>query len=143
MIMDDFKIDIFEQETGNSFPLFYTLNKKETCNLYNHFCDKMNIKELHVSSFELFQRKGVPLNDFNALNEEFKFMNLLSFLKVNCDFIFINWDNFQTIDKMCTQDFSNYFYDIWFPSSDDILLFSFYMDFIIMIRHDGVIYYIK
>ncbi len=39
----------------------------------------MNIKELHVSSFELFQRKGVPLNDFNALNEEFKFMNLLSF----------------------------------------------------------------
>ena len=31
--MDDFKIDIFEQETGNSFPLFYTLNKKETCKI--------------------------------------------------------------------------------------------------------------
>lgn len=44
---------------------------------------------------------------------------------------------------MSINELDKYFYDIWFPIADDIDLFDKSLSWILSIRHDGCITYIK
>mgnify|MGYP003289909368 FL=1 len=57
------------------------------------------------------------------------------------EYLYVVWDEFQTIDRFMFDDINNYFTDIWYSITDDILLFDKNLKIIFLIRHDGVIFY--
>jgi len=57
--------------------------------------------------------------------------------------IYINWYQFDDIDLINTSDLNKYFDDIWFPSADDIDLFDESLNWIVSIRHDGNVCFLK
>ena len=141
--MEKYKIDLFEKETGNLFPPILKLNKTD-CNIcYHHFQEMIHVYNSNVSVFENFQSNALFIEKYNALDENFNILDVFTELKLSSNVIYVDWDEFQTIDKFQTLDFSNYFSDIWFPSSDNIIIFPEDMTILIMIRHDGAIYGIK
>ena len=138
--MDDFKIEMFEKEKGECFPTFYKLNNLDCDMLYDLFSKIMQVSDCFPSVFAIFERNSDFIEEFNALEDDFHYSSLMSYLGLTNDITFINWDDFKEIDVMKTNDFSKYFYDIWFPSSDNIICFPPDMSLLIMIRHDGAIF---
>ena len=141
--MEKFKIDLFEKETGNPFPSFQELSKTDCNTCYRHFQEKTQEYDYQVSVFDNFQSNALFIEKYNALDENFDILDVFKELKLSSDIIYIDWDEFQTIDKLQTHDFSKYFSDIWFPYSDNIIIFPQDMTILIMIRHDGAIFYLE
>ena len=88
------------------------------------------------------RRNEIYINNFDANNEQdFNIKKIFQHLDKDVTFkVYINWFRFDNIDQMKFNDFSTYFYDIWFPSVDDIDLFDESYSWIVSIRHDGMIY---
>ena len=121
--MDSFKIKLYEQEYNKPFPSFKHLTIRE--------CEV--IKKKFFFDFQV---------DNDANNEQdFNIKKIFQHLDKDVTFkVYINWFRFDNIDQMKFNDFSTYFYDIWFPSVDDIDLFDESYSWIVSIRHDGMIY---
>ncbi len=141
--MDAFKIELFEKETGKAFPDFRTLDKEECAVLCRRFCGKMQIPKLKMPAVGYLERKGAFVENFNALQDGFNVSELFACLKVTADIIYVCWDNFETIDIMSLQDFSRHFDDIWFPAADNIIVFPQEMSFVLLVRHDGAVYFYR
>ena len=56
--------------------------------------------------------------------------------------MYINWSDFKDIDVLDLEDVLRYFYDIWFPGMDDIEIFDETFNWLVSIRHDGVVSYV-
>ncbi|MHA6698046.1 hypothetical protein [Chryseobacterium sp. A321] len=138
--MDDFKKDLFKKEYKKDFPCYFELEKEDCIEFKKRVIDKFRLKK---DNFENSLRDNhFFLDDANAEDDNFDFLSLLNNLNIKKEeYLFINWNSFENIDKFSLNDFYNYFEDIWFPASDDIDIFNENLDWIISIRHDGVIYY--
>jgi hypothetical protein len=53
--------------------------------------------------------------------------------------VLLNWLRFDNMDRLAFSDLSQYFDDIWYPSSDDIDIFDDTLDWFVFIRHDGCV----
>ena len=79
------------------------------------------------------------LSEIDA-NSDFKLINTLKCLKIKyLDSLYLNWYKFDNIDAIALKDLDKYFYDIWYPGSDDIDIFDSNLTWIVSIRHDGYI----
>lgn len=136
--MENFKIDLFKEEYNIDFPYFTHLTKEECDFFIREIINKYNIKNSEKLVEELNIVQSV-IHDFNA-DENFKLVDLFENYNIKYNSkIFINWYKFDNIDEMELVDLDKYFYDIWFPSSDDIDLFDESLNWILSIRHDGCI----
>lgn len=139
--MENFKLDLFKKDYGFDFPPFTHLSKSESLTLRKRLCEKYgntNISTL-VKDICLGQKY---LEEINA-KEEFKLIETLKYLKIKfLDNVFINWYKYDDIDIISLNEFDKYFYDIWYPSSDDIEIFDNNLNWIVSIRHDGCLSYI-
>jgi hypothetical protein len=139
--MEDFKVDLFKEEYKINFPNYIHLPESDCLELIRVISEKYKIsvdslaKELNsIQSF---------LGDVNA-KDDFKLIDVLNRLSIKPPSqIYINWYRFDDIDVFDIIDLDKYFYDIWFSSSDDIDLFDESLDWIISIRHDGCISFVK
>ncbi len=137
--MEEFKIDLFEDKTGIKFPKFYTLSKYECEFYYNKFCNIFKYKKENNenSIFEHIQNHGFFF-PCNATSDAFSVRLLMD---KTIEYVYVVWDEFQTIDRFIFDDINNYFNDIWYSITDDILMFNEDLKIIFLIRHDGVIFY--
>ena len=139
--MDSFKIKLYEQEYNKPFPSFKHLTIRE-CEviLKKFFFDFLVDNDLKLVNE--IRRNEIYINNFDANNEQdFNIKKIFQHLDKDVTFkVYINWFRFDNIDQMKFNDFSTYFYDIWFPSVDDIDLFDESYSWIVSIRHDGMIY---
>lgn len=98
---------------------------------------------LHVCTIDTLISKIGTLNFipyFNTNNEtECQLSELFNTLAFSLSNVFINWYRFDDIDKMSLKDLDQYFYDIWFPATDDIDIFDDTFKWIVSIFHDGII----
>jgi len=60
--------------------------------------------------------------------------NICPFLNEN-DYIYIDFDGFNTIDKITLNDFVNNLTNIWYPDSDDISIFDEKCEWVLNIYH--------
>lgn len=75
--MENFKIDLFEKETGELFPSFQKLNQTD-CNIcYQHFRKNIKVYDLHESVFDNFQSNGSFIEKYNALDDHFSLSETL------------------------------------------------------------------
>jgi len=138
--MDEFKISLFEREHELSFPKYKTLSNIETQKLVDNLTEKYSI---NTSNLVLaLASKQIFYDETNGL-EGFELKKILANLGIKSSReIFINFYKFEKIDVLNIDDLDKYFYDIWFPSSDDIDLFDESLDWILSIRHDGCISFV-
>lgn len=137
--MEDFKIELYEEETKQKFPWFQKLTNEQCTTLRRKLfeavgCENNSNDIKNLEFIDTIQR-NIP--EFNA-EENFNLTGLFQFLElVTTEKVFINWYRFDDIDEFYTKDVATYFEDIWFPSADDIDIFDNTFSWIVSIRHDG------
>jgi len=139
--MENFKIELFENEHQQSFPVYRALTKPECQKLLDSVSTKYGINPSNfaagLASIQSFYGESNATEEFSLINT----FNNLS-IKYMSD-IFINWYNFERVDVFRADTLDKHFGDIWFPISDDIDLFDKSFGWILSIRHDGCITFIK
>ncbi|GAA4034803.1 hypothetical protein GCM10022409_19080 [Hymenobacter glaciei] len=138
--MDDFKIALFEREHSNRFPPYETLTYEGCGRIRTSLASKYG-----VNSFRLEVELAAMQSVCSEVNgEELKLLHILTSLGVNpMPNVYINWCQFERIDKIAIAALDKFFDDIWFPVSDDIDLFDESLSWVLSIRHDGVVSFMK
>jgi hypothetical protein len=140
--MEKFKVDLFAGEYKIDFPEYSHLSESECLNLIERLSKIFDMNFMSNVANDLIQKQFF-LENINA-NDEFHLMKVFEKLNINPSLkTYINWYQFRDIDLIKTIDLDKYFYDIWFPSADDIDIFDENLNWIISIRHDGVVSYCK
>lgn len=139
--MDGFKISLFQEQHNTSFPRFRTLSEGQCHEIMDALFLKYGIDSSNPDQ-ELMQKETF-LENADA-TQHFDLLETLQRLDFNYgEEIYVNWGGFKQIDVFKIDDFHKYFYDIWFPSSDDIDLFDKGLNWFLSIRHDGIVSYLS
>jgi len=140
--MEAFKIDFFKSEYKIDFPEFISLSKEECLSLVDRLLKKYEFSNIDSLIRLLYSDKELLLSvDACA---EFKLIDTLNSLKVTpLTNVYVNWHRFDDIDIFNIADIDKYFSDLWYPSSDDIDVFDESLNWIVSIRHDGCVCFLK
>jgi hypothetical protein len=144
--MEAFKVVLFEQAHAGSFPSYRSLAPAEGQALKARVASRFGLPVLAASSATEFAAALTARQTYypeaNA-QEEFALLPLFTALAITPQpELFINWANwatFEELDAFQTTDVAQYFSDLWYPGADDIDLFDASVDWVISIRHDGVV----
>ena len=141
--MEHFKIEHFERgNPGKSFPKFEPLDKSEVTRIRKELASKVNLEET-IAPLTLIKHLlslSEPVEGLDATSEGFDLLSTLKTLGLHPNrWVYINWDRFETIDRMDPMDLSTHFHDIRYPSADDIELFDDTLSWILLIDHSGAI----
>lgn len=140
--MEDFKIELFKKDYGFDFPQFTHLTDSESLTLRILLFEKYGFTNISELVEDICLKQNL-LREINALNN-FKLVETLEHIKIlSLDKIFINWYRYDDIDMMSLIDLDTYFYDIWYSGPNDIDIFDGNLNWIVSIRHDGCVSYIK
>ena len=143
MTMEEFKIEHFEKENPDTkFPWFEVLNDQELIELRNSLFSRLSIESSSDDKI-LVQRindAGVFVENVNASRMGFSLLGLLKSEDIESnDVVYVNWYRFDDVDRFKLNDLSQYFDDIWYPSSDDIDIFDSSLSWVISVSHSGEI----
>jgi hypothetical protein len=54
--------------------------------------------------------------------------------------VYVGWGPLSDIDRFQIEDLVRYFYDVWYPSADDIDIFDETCEWIVIVRHYGSVH---
>ena len=137
--MDQIKLENFRKEHGFEMPIIRSLPAGECLKLREKLLHKFSLNNIdEFFKIDKFSR----LDGFNADEENFDLKTAFSELGIATpNEIHINFNKFESIDILRFDDLSKFFSDIWYPSLDDIEIFDINLNWIISVRHYGVIYH--
>lgn len=145
--MEQFKFDNFNKEyPGIQFPEINSLSvikqkelqiKLKELLAINKTSDLLTlVKKINISS--------KIIDKFNADKFSFILLDTLKYLDVKfSSTVYINWYRFDDIDEIKLSELSKYFSDIWYPGTDDINIFDASLMWILSVRHDGTLSFLK
>lgn len=140
-IMDEHKIQNFNNNYPNSaFPDFRTLSAVEAEHIRKSLRDKLG---MHSGSTPLdivikLGDDSTVISGADADADDFSFKSAVLQAGIEpSKRVLINWYRFDVIDEIALDDLTNYFDDIWYPSSDDIEIFDNSISWMISIGHSG------
>ncbi len=141
--MEKFKLyNFIKDNDGIVFPQIDSLNPHECIELRLKLCSRLNLKtdgrgcELALT----IDRLQTCLKEVRADDPNFDLEKVLRSVGVTSgNDVFVNWKNFEIIDKINIRDLSKYFSDIWYPSTDDIDVFDSSVSWILSVNHEGEI----
>jgi hypothetical protein len=138
--MEDFKIELFEQEYKINCPNFVHLSENECLFLITQISERYDLEKNNlIQSISLRQ---VNLENVDA-KDGFNLIDTLNSISIHpLPKIYINWYQFDDIDIVNTLDLNKYFDYFWFPSTDDIDLFDESLNWIVSVRHDAIVSFI-
>ena len=140
-VMEDFKMKLFKNEYKRDFHYIH-LSKKECSIIVEKLLGKYNFSDINTLLEYINANEGFLF--FIETESEFQLIEVLKNLSIEpLENIYINWYKFDNIDIVKLLDLNNYFFDIWFPNSDDIEIFDDSLSWIISVRHDGNVSYLK
>lgn len=141
--MEQFKIDHFVKENrGMSFPDFESLSESKNVEVRLRVCEAFGFPPNLVGAFlaEQIAKLQSNVEGVDAENEDFDLKGLTKLVGISVqENVFVNWHQFDKIDKLSFENLAKCFSDIWYPSSDDIDIFDSSFSWIISITHDGEI----
>jgi hypothetical protein len=139
--MDSFKLALFQQEHQRAFPPYRPLPKAEAQHLRATLAENLG---LDASSFETALAAKQVFDHVSAVEERFDLLATLARLRIRpSPDLFINWHQFERVDSLRARDLDHYFDDIWFPAVDDIDLFDQQADWVVSIRHDRAVSFVR
>ena len=82
-------------------------------------------------------------SSYDATDPVFDLRSLVKNLDIETiEDVYINWDQFDHVDKIRFTDLADYFVYIWYSVSDDIEIFDDTLRWAIVIRHDGAVAFV-
>ncbi len=137
--MDQFKIENFcKSHPAASFPYFKQIDAEECSVIAKRFAVAVGLSD-SADSLTLARRIAEVESDVGTLNElnpQSSLTQLLEKAKIPfSEFVYVNWNRFDSVDLMKFSDLVNYIDDIWYPSSDDIDIFDVTCSWIVSITH--------
>lgn len=143
--MEAFKIALFEQQHIGPFPSFRTLPLEECQQWRERLADRLGLSAVGTAlefACDLASRQAcVP--EANAL-EGFALLPTLTALSITpAPELFLNWTRFEAVDAFATADVAYYFDDLWFPTTDDLDVFDASARWLLSVRHDEVVSFIR
>lgn len=138
--MEEFKIDLYTEETGDNFPKFESLNLEDAKNKIKALFDILQIEPNHSSLYSTLINNLKHVDKTDDYTYDIK--TIFDDFQFDCENeLLIIWDEFH-IDKMSSIDIINNWDFIWYGDSDDaIILYSQINKRILLITHYGRIYY--
>lgn len=144
--MHSVKINNFEKENGEgSFPTYRRLNCAELSQLKSILSANLNLNS-SADGRDILSKiteSKCPLLGINTLESSFSLRNIICNLGFAPSIkVYVNWDDFREVDEIGFDDITNYFSDIWYPSSDDIEIIDKDLKWIVSIDHMGGVSYL-
>ncbi|MBE9818780.1 heat-shock protein [Campylobacter concisus] len=139
--MDQIKLENFYKEHGFDMPIIRSLSSNGCLKIRENLLHKFSLDDIDeffkIDKFNKFD--GFSADEVNFdLTAAFRDLDI-----VTPNEICINFNKFESIDILHFDDLSKFFSDIWYPSLDDIEIFDLKLNWIVSVRHYGVIYYVK
>lgn len=141
--MQRFKIDHFKKDNPkHSFPQYRSLNEKELYRLQEKLFNVFNVyrEDSLLSLVKKIDLLESVVDGISIIDDNFSLQKIFNALKIksNND-VYINWYRYDDIDSMKLSDLDTYFFDVWYPGSDDIDIFDETCSWVFSVRHDGVL----
>ncbi len=141
--MERLKIQNFEREHPDvPFPQFVTLSAAEAARLRQEMAFKAGF-DRPDDTWALLTYLVSLSRTLRGATSDGTGLDLRAILQKACitplDDVYINWDDFRTIDRMSFADLCRYFEDIWYPGPDDIEIFDDALSWILFIHHYGAV----
>lgn len=135
------KKSYYADSGGVGFPEFKTLVRDD---LISH---EEKIRRLIGGEGNVFSQievVGVKIKRIDPLCGDFKLCDVVvsCVLSLSSD-VFLNWGNFEAVDVISLESLSMFFYDIWFPSADDIYLYDESFSWVLNITHYGTVLFLR
>ena len=84
--------------------------------------------------------EAVPIPGLDANSDDFQILRVLDGLGFrHTEHVFLNWGQFDELDRIGLRDLSEHFNDLWYPHSDDLEVIDLESGWILSVRHDGVV----
>lgn len=138
--MQQIKIDNFVEYYKRTFPPFKELSEDECKELRNRIATRLKA----LSAFDsldlvrlLAEQEGRHLQPL-PLDGDVGFQEVI--LEGGIEprgLVYLNWYRYDDIDQISFDELNKYFFDIWYPSSDDLDIFDESLDWILSISHNG------
>ncbi|MEA3587986.1 hypothetical protein J6I75_06450 [Pseudidiomarina sp. 1APP75-27a] len=125
-----------------NFPKFYTLSLDEASKHEAHIKSIFDFGEcadaLDIQNKIMKDSKLV--SGFRADNLKFNLEDLFKSQNIEPQSeLFINWHQFNKIERISVKSFSEFFDDIWYSNADDIYLYDDSFSWFILVMHHGAI----
>lgn len=143
--MEAFKIALFEQEHACLFPSYRSLPLTEGRALQARIASRFGLTASSTAT-EFAHALASRQTYYHRANAEdnFSLLPMLTTLGIMpLPELFVNWNRFEELDAFQTADVARYFNDLWYPVADDIDLFDASVNWVVSIRHDGVVSFIR
>ena len=143
--MEAFKIALFEQEHAGPFPLYRSLLPADGRALQARLASQFGLTASNKAT-EFERALALRQTYYQQANAEQDFALLPTLTDlgiVPLPEIFINWARFEEVDAFQTTDVARYFDDLWYPVADDIDLFDASLNWLVSIRHDGSVSFLR
>jgi hypothetical protein len=129
--MHGFKIKHFERDhPGERFPAVIALPSREV----ERLAERCALLAARVYASE-------PLPTINANSETFRLSEVWANARVSpAEELFLSFDGLRSIDAMRRDDVERHFTDVWYPVSDDLLVFDRSASWLVLIHHDGYVH---
>lgn len=138
--MEDFKLRIFERENGGRpFPEHRRLGPGEAERWRHALAEKAGARDLRGARLLgiLFGRSR-PIEGANADSEGFDLAALAPSLGLVPEReVYLNWDDFATIDRVRFADLAEHFPYFWYPGPDDVWIFDGSLRWVLLVDHGG------
>lgn len=144
--MEQFKIENFaKNHDANVFPRYDTLTDDECARVLHSISIKYRLDDENKADIvKSIDERQTLIKESNANDPSFNLLNILQAQKIRPQpQVFINWCQYDQIDKIQLEDMVKYFSDIWYPASDDIDIFDYTFDWILSIDHGGILKLVK
>ena len=137
--MQQFKIDNFlEQRPGEAFPKFESLTATQAGNVWQSWARVASQPSDSSQLIPWIEKRATPLLGVNIEGDEIPLSELFSMLGVEpANNLYVHWDGPLEIDRFTKADLEDRFYDIWYPSADDIEIFDDTFEWMVFVRHFG------
>lgn len=140
--MQEFKIQSFQEAYSHRFPNFTSIDVMMVQALHDRIMHHLTDKKQTLSGkvYAMVRSKATRVENADAERADFDIYSVFKEAGIQTQHnLYIDWNN-GVIDTMNTSDFIRYFSDIWYPSSDDILLFDETTTWFVSISHEGEVF---
>ncbi|SRR6266511_4610480 len=142
-VMQGFKVDNFAKENpGAVFPWVRSLGRDECGEIRARLAQRLGIGASSEarSLLKRLEQVAEEVSPVLLNGEDIDLQETLSKVKIApLELVYINWYRFDDIDQMKVKDLDRFLSYIWYPSSDDIEVFDELFEWILLLRHDGLI----
>jgi len=140
--MDEFKKELFARHhPGKTFPTCCAMNENEMRDIRRILSAKLGLSsDDGLALVQAVTLNVIMLQDQNAEDDQFNLRKVLTSAGVqSLATVCINWYRFDDIDRIALADLSQYFGDVWYPSSDQIEIFDQTLNWILSVADNGTL----